>query len=159
MALLHSLLFRLSQGSVAALIRWGGWNYTVTCHSFSNLTVKMVLKLADFLMKLQTKISWLLFMAQGVSQKPVLLSSLSWTTTTFLNYHQVTTSEVSACMQSPMIRNKTEQKRHKPRFVTGLTTNLHAINSWTDFPEQFYSQSFRKQMQKGGNYYEFYFIQ
>jgi len=37
MALLHSFLFRLSQGSVAALLRWGGWNYTVTCHSFSNL--------------------------------------------------------------------------------------------------------------------------
>jgi len=98
------------------------------------------------------------FMAHGVSRNPVLFSLLSWTTT-FLKYHQVTTSEVPACTQSPMIRNKTKQKRHKPRFVTRLTTNLHVINSWTDFSEQFYSQSSRKQMQKGGNYYEFYFIQ
>jgi len=43
------LVFWLSQGSVATLIRWGGWSsYCHTCHSFLNLSVKTVLKSVDF---------------------------------------------------------------------------------------------------------------
>jgi len=42
-------LFRISQGSVATLIRWGGWNsYHHMCHSSLNLTVKTALKCVDF---------------------------------------------------------------------------------------------------------------
>jgi len=42
-------LFRFSQGSVATLIRWGGWS--LYCHMYrssSNLTVKTALKSVDF---------------------------------------------------------------------------------------------------------------
>jgi len=61
------LVFRLSWGSVVTLIRWGGWNsHHHMCHSFLNLTVKNIIKIRWFLMKSQTKISWLLFMAHGV---------------------------------------------------------------------------------------------
>ena len=38
-------VFWLSQGSVATLIRWGGWSsYCYMCCSFLNLTVKNALK-------------------------------------------------------------------------------------------------------------------
>jgi len=38
-------VFWLSQGSVATLIRWGGWSsYRHICHSFLNLIAKMALK-------------------------------------------------------------------------------------------------------------------
>jgi len=43
------LVFRVSQGSVATLTRWGGWNSD--CHMYCsclNLTVKTALKSADF---------------------------------------------------------------------------------------------------------------
>jgi len=43
-------VFWLSQGSVATLIRWGGWNsYIYVYRSFVNLTVKTALKSVDFL--------------------------------------------------------------------------------------------------------------
>jgi len=52
--------------SVAALIRWGGWSsYLHMCHSSKNLSANCI-KIHRFLMKLQTKISLLLFIAHGV---------------------------------------------------------------------------------------------
>ena len=54
--------FWLSQGSVAALIRWGGWSsYCHMCRLSLNLTMKTSLKSNWFLTKLHRKISWLLF--------------------------------------------------------------------------------------------------
>ena len=42
-------VYRVSQGSVATLIRLGGWSqYLYMYHSFQNLTVKTVLKSVDF---------------------------------------------------------------------------------------------------------------
>jgi len=55
----------LSQGSVATLIMWGGWrSYSQPFISKSN--GEKGIKIRWFLTKLQTKISWLLFMAHGV---------------------------------------------------------------------------------------------
>ena len=51
-------VFWLSQGSVATLIRSGGWSlHCHICRSFLNLWVKTALK-SLFFTKLQTKISW-----------------------------------------------------------------------------------------------------
>ena len=55
---LHFWVFQLSQGSVATLITWSGWNSYSYVSFISKSTVKMV-----FLTKLQTKISWLLWLA------------------------------------------------------------------------------------------------
>jgi len=50
------LVFRLSQGSVASLLRWGGWSsYLHMCCSFQNLTVKTELKSIDFFYKVTDK--------------------------------------------------------------------------------------------------------
>jgi len=60
-------MFWISQGSVATLIKWDGWSlYCHMCRSFLNLIVKKSVKICWFLTKLQTKISWLLFMGHGV---------------------------------------------------------------------------------------------
>ena len=59
------LVFWLSQGSVATLIRWGGWSSNChMCRSFLNLSVKTVLKSVDFWQSYREKISWVLFMAR-----------------------------------------------------------------------------------------------
>jgi len=63
------LVFRLSQCSVAILIRWGGWSsYLHLYRSFQNPTVisENYIKICWFLMKLQTKITCLLFGAHNV---------------------------------------------------------------------------------------------
>ena len=59
-------LFWLSQGSVAILIRWGGWSSY--CHMYcSSLNLALnCIKIRWFFTNLQTKISWLFFMAHGV---------------------------------------------------------------------------------------------
>jgi len=52
----------LLQGSVATLIRWGGWtSYLHMWRSFLSLTVKTVLKSVDFWRSYRKKISWFLF--------------------------------------------------------------------------------------------------
>jgi len=59
--------FQLSQGSVATLIRWGGWRSNRHIYrSFKKLTVKTALKSVDIFTRSQTKTSWLLFMAHSV---------------------------------------------------------------------------------------------
>ena len=60
------LLFRLSQGSVATLIRWGGWSSY--CHMYRSsliLTVKTALKSVDFSRSDRQKIGSV-FTAHGV---------------------------------------------------------------------------------------------
>jgi len=60
-------VFWFSQCSAATLIKWGGWSsYCYTCHSFLNLSLKTALKSVNFFTKLQTKISWQLFIAHSV---------------------------------------------------------------------------------------------
>jgi len=50
-------VFWLSQGSVATLIRWGGWNrYCHMCRSFVNLTVKTALKSVNFWLSYRQKL-------------------------------------------------------------------------------------------------------
>jgi len=61
------LVFWLLQDSVVTLIRWGGWSsYHHMYRSSLSLTEKTALKSSYYLTKLQTNISWLLFMAHGV---------------------------------------------------------------------------------------------
>jgi len=60
-------LFWISQGTVATLIRWGGWNsYPHMYRSSLNLTVKIALKYVDFSRCYTQKIRWLLFMVHCV---------------------------------------------------------------------------------------------
>ena len=55
-------LFRISQGSVATLIRWGGWSSYCKHVSFvANSNSEKYIKIRWFFTKLQTKISWLRF--------------------------------------------------------------------------------------------------
>jgi len=59
-------VFWISQGSVATVIRWGGWrSYHYMCRSFINLTVKTALKFINFWRSYRWK-WWLLFMAHGL---------------------------------------------------------------------------------------------
>jgi len=60
-------LFRLSQGSVATLIRWGAWSlYYHMYRSSLNLTVKTALKFVDFSRNYGQKWVGSFFMAHGV---------------------------------------------------------------------------------------------
>jgi len=60
-------IFRLSQRSVATLIRWGGWSsYHHMCEFIAKSNTKNCIKIGWNLTKLYTKIRWLLFMAHGV---------------------------------------------------------------------------------------------
>ena len=58
-------IFRLSQGNVATLIRWGGSSSYHHMSFIVKSTSENCIKIRWFLAKLQTKISWLLFMAHG----------------------------------------------------------------------------------------------
>jgi len=63
-----SFFFWLSQGSVPALSRWGG-KFTPAHVSFTaKSNSENYIKIRWFLTKLQRKICWLLFMAQGVER-------------------------------------------------------------------------------------------
>ena len=61
-------LFLFSQGSVATLIRWGGWSsYHVHVSFIINFNSENCTKIRSFFTKLRTKICWLrFFMAHGV---------------------------------------------------------------------------------------------
>jgi len=64
------LVFWLSQGSVATLIRWGGWSsYCHMCRSFLKLPVKTALKSIDFWQSYRQKSVGSIFMAHSVEQK------------------------------------------------------------------------------------------
>ena len=63
-------LFRISQGSVATLIRWGEWSsYSPMYRSQLNLTMKTALKSVLIFHEVtdKNKISWFIFVAHGVS--------------------------------------------------------------------------------------------
>jgi len=59
-------VFWRSQGSLATLIRWGGWNSYCHVSFISKSNSEKCIKICWFLTKLPTKISLLFFMAHGV---------------------------------------------------------------------------------------------
>jgi len=54
-------VYRVSQGSVATLIRWGGWSIHLHVSFICKSNSGNCIKIRWFLTKLQKKISWLLF--------------------------------------------------------------------------------------------------
>ena len=58
-------VFRLSQGSVATIIRWGGWRLYIHVSFISKFNSEKYIEIRLFLTKLQTKISWLLYLSHN----------------------------------------------------------------------------------------------